>query len=190
MRSVASTLCEALSHDITLGIFPGGTSTIWRDWYTHEVVNATVGGPTTLSAPLGHINVHIRDGAALLLHANPAYTIEETQAGPFSLLISQSASGLAHSTVYFDDGLSSPPGPSSILTLSATRNAVIAEVQGSFKITQPLQAITVLGVASKPRAVSLNGKKLASWSYDQKRQKLVVSALKQDLNKPLSLNWD
>ncbi|KAF5309523.1 hypothetical protein D9619_012366 [Psilocybe cf. subviscida] len=172
------------------GIFPGGTSAIWRDWYTHETVNATVGGPTTLSAPLGHINVHIRDGAALLLHAIPAYTIEETQAGPFSLLISQSSSGLAHGTVYFDDGVSSPPGPSSILTLSATKKAVTANAQGSFKITQPLQTITVLGVTSKPNSVSLNGKKLTTWSYAQQQQKFVVSALKQDLNEPLSLTWD
>lgn len=173
-----------------LGLFPGGTSTIWRDWYTHEAVNATVGGPTTLSAPLGHINVHIRDGAALLLHATPAYTIEETQAGPFSLLISQSSSGLAHGTVYFDDGVSSPPGPSSVLTLSATKKAVTASVHGSFKISQPLQTITVLGVASKPASVSLNGKKLATWSYAQQQQKLVVSALKQNLNEALSLTWD
>lgn len=149
-----------------------------------------MGGPTTLSAPLGHINVHIRDGAALLLHATPAYTIEETQAGPFSLLVSQSSSGLAHGTVYFDDGVSSPPGSSSILTLSATKNAVTVKVQGSFKISQPLQSITVLGIASKPNTVSFNGKKLTSWSYVHKPQKLVVSALKQDLNEPVSLTWD
>ncbi|KAJ7473456.1 family 31 glycoside hydrolase, partial [Mycena latifolia] len=40
------------------GIFPGRGKTIWRDWYTGAVVNATAGGNTTLAAPLGHIPVH------------------------------------------------------------------------------------------------------------------------------------
>ena len=48
--------------------------------------------------------MHIRDGSALLLHAAPAYTIHDTRAGPYSLLVSQAADGYAFGTAYLDDG--------------------------------------------------------------------------------------
>ncbi|KXN85898.1 hypothetical protein AN958_10740 [Leucoagaricus sp. SymC.cos] len=48
---------------------------------------ANSGQPTTLPAPLTHINVHVRDGSVPLLHATPAYTIEETRKGSYSLLV-------------------------------------------------------------------------------------------------------
>ncbi len=101
-----------------LGIFPGRGQVIWRDWYTQERVNASIGTNTTLDAPLGHINVHIRDGAALLLHSSPAYTVEETRQGPFSLLVSLSSAGEAFGTAFLDDGVSFPPGPSTTVTFN------------------------------------------------------------------------
>src|ERR1700733_4006377 len=81
-----------------IGIFPGRGNVVWRDWYTHDIVEYTSGVAMTLTAPLGHINVHVRDGSAILLHAVPAYTIEETQQGPFSLLVSLSADSQAFGT--------------------------------------------------------------------------------------------
>ncbi|OAX37415.1 hypothetical protein K503DRAFT_783640 [Rhizopogon vinicolor AM-OR11-026] len=48
-------------------VFPGRGSVIWREWYTHAVVNAISRGNTTLDAPISYINVHIRDSSALLL---------------------------------------------------------------------------------------------------------------------------
>ena len=50
------------------------------------MVNAKVSANTTLDAPLGHIPVHMREGAALLLHSRPAYTIAETRDGAYALL--------------------------------------------------------------------------------------------------------
>lgn len=170
-------------------MFPGRGSVIWRDWYTHDVVKSNSGSPTTLSAPLGHINVHIRDGSALLLHAAPAYTVEETQQGPYSLLVSQSAQGLAHGTAYIDDGISNPPGPSSVLTFSANKQSVNVKAQGSFKVAQPLQDITVLGVSKKPTSVLLNGRKVQMWTYAPQQAKLVALSVNANLNQPLTLTW-
>jgi alpha-glucosidase len=162
---------------------------IWRDWYTHDVVESTPGTPTTLAAPLGHINVHIRDGAALLLHAQPAYTIEGTRQGPYSLLVSQTAKGLAHGTAYVDDGISSPPGPSRVLTFSATKNAVSISGHGGFHIAQRLADITVLGVGAKPSSVSLNGQKVGIWTYAAQQGKLSAVGVDADLNSPVLLTW-
>lgn len=171
------------------GIFPGRNRVIWRDWHTHEVVDTKPGAYTTLAAPLGHINVHIRDGSAILLHAQPAYTVEETRRGPFSLLVFQSFDGHAFGTAFLDDGISSPPGPSKTLTFISSSGRLQIQARGPFDVAQKLQEITVLGVASKPAQVILQGRKINSWVYTGATQKLVVNEINEDLNGPVSLVW-
>ncbi|KAF8815919.1 hypothetical protein BYT27DRAFT_7186387 [Phlegmacium glaucopus] len=177
------------------GILPGSGTVIWRDWYTHDIVENTPGEPVTFAAPLSHINVHIRDGSIILLHAKPGYTIEETRQGPYSLLVSQSSQGLAFGTAYIDDGISNPPGPNRILKFFSTPKQVVVvisvegEVGGDFKIEQKLTDITVLGVDSKPTSVLLNGRKVGNWKYAQQQGRLVALEIDADLNVPLSLEW-
>lgn len=173
------------------GIFPGRGQVTWRDWYTHDAVEAgSAGQPIKLSSPLGHINVHIRDGSAIFLHSAPGYTIEETRQGPYSLLVSLNAAGTAYGTVYIDDGLSNPPGPSKKLTVTVTDSQVRVSVQGDFKITQKLEDVTVLGVSKKPTLVTVNGVKMIEWTYAPLQAKLTVPGVGTDLNRPLSVKWD
>ncbi|KAH8111170.1 glycosyl hydrolases family 31-domain-containing protein [Phellopilus nigrolimitatus] len=170
------------------GIFPGRGRVSWRDWYTHDTVNASIGTNTTLSAPLGHINVHVRDGSVLLLHGMPAYTTKETRAGPFALLASLPESKEAFGTAYVDDGESFPPGPNTTLVFHANLGQLTAKSEGTFEISQKLEQVTVLGV-KKPSLVALEGKNIASWEFFESQEKLVVSNLTIDLNKPMNLTW-
>ncbi|KAH9475774.1 Alpha-glucosidase [Psilocybe cubensis] len=172
------------------GVFPGRGSVIWRDWYTHDVLKTTPGQPTTLSAPLGHINVHIRGGSVILLHAQPAYTIEETRQGPFSLLVSLNAQGLAQGSAYLDDGISNPPGPSRNLVFKATKNELTVSGSGGFQVGPKLQDITILGVGSKPKSVSANNRIVSSWTYAPQQAKLVALGVNVTLNQPLTLKWN
>ncbi|KAJ3503798.1 hypothetical protein NLJ89_g8272 [Agrocybe chaxingu] len=174
---------------IVSGFFPGRGEVIWRDWYTHNVVNSTPGAPTTLSAPLGHINVHIRDGSALLLHSEPRYTIAETRQGPYSLLVSLNTEGVAYGSAYIDDGISYPPGPHRTLTFSIRNNSISITSTGSFLVGQKLQDITVLGVNAKPKAVDLNRRVTAQWLYTPRQNKLVMSGIDADLNDPVLVEW-
>ncbi|OJA08618.1 hypothetical protein AZE42_04838 [Rhizopogon vesiculosus] len=89
-----------------VGIFLGRGSVIWREWYTHAVVNAMSRGNITLDAPISHINVHTRDNSALLLHQEPGYTIYETREGPYVLLVSLNVAGTAFGTAYMDNDTS------------------------------------------------------------------------------------
>lgn len=175
-----------------VGVFPGRGSVIWRDWYTHDVVKTIPGQPTTLSAPLAHVNVHIRDGSALLLHSKPAYTIEETRQGPYSLLISQTSQGLARGTAYIDDGVTYPPGPSRVLSFVSTKQGVSITGEGAFQVGPKLQDITVLGVGSKPTSVWLNGRHASAdmWTYAPRQEKLVALGLNASLNQALLLSWE
>ncbi|PFH48160.1 glycoside hydrolase family 31 protein [Amanita thiersii Skay4041] len=170
-------------------VFPGRGEVVWRDWYTHDAVDIAKGGTTILDAPLGHINVHIRDGAAILLHAAPAYTITETRQGPFSLLVSQTKSGRAFGTAYLDDGESNPPGPSRELTITSVGGQVKITGNGSFRIDQKLDEVNVLGVSSKPTSVTLNGKAVKDFEYQAQQAKLVARGLGADLNRDVTLGW-
>jgi alpha-glucosidase len=170
------------------GIFPGRGRVVWRDWYTGAAVNATVGGNTTLAAPLGHLNVHVRDGAVLLLHATPAYTTTETAAGPYALLVALARDGYAQGQAYVDDGTSDPPGPSTTLAFAARAGALTIAPNGKFAIAQPLANVTLLGVATKPTNVAVGGH-TAQFEYDAAVQKLVVSGLKVSLNSKTTVTW-
>ncbi|KAH9900330.1 glycosyl hydrolases family 31-domain-containing protein [Epithele typhae] len=172
------------------GIFPGQGRSTWRDWYTHEVLNTSISTNTTLPAPLGHIPVHVRDGAALLLHAAPAYTIAETRAGPYELLVAQAADGYAFGTAYVDDGESVPPTPNSTLVVKARTGRVTVEREGTFRIEQRLERVTVLGAAgAAPRAVRVNGAKVGNWTFDAGVERLVVGGLGVDLNGRVVVEW-
>lgn len=161
---------------------------IWRDWYTQEKVNAAIGTNTTLDAPLSHINVHIRDGAALLLHSTPAYTVEETRQGPFSLLVSLSSAGEAFGTAFLDDGVSFSPGPSTTITFTVRVNDLTIASKGNFKVGQRLEKVTILG-AKRPARVTLQGYEISTWQFFSAQEKLVLSNANISLENSAKLTW-
>ncbi|KAJ8082762.1 hypothetical protein PM082_008618 [Marasmius tenuissimus] len=170
------------------GIFPGRGQVVWRDFFTHEIIEAS-NGSVTLQAPLGHINVHIRDGSAILMHAKPAYTTEETRQGPFSLLVSLTSDRRALGSYYLDDGVSNPPGASTTLSIVASDNQLEIHADGGFNIGQPLEEITILGVSERPSEVTAQNDSIATWDYDEALQQLKLSNLTIDLNGNQVIMW-
>ncbi|KAG7095313.1 hypothetical protein E1B28_006078 [Marasmius oreades] len=184
-------ITPVLSPNVTSvdGIFPGRGQVVWRDFFTHQVVQPSSNGNTTLDAPLGHINVHIRDGSAILMHANPGYTTEETRQGPFDLLVSLSLNRQAYGSYYLDDGLSFPPGPNTTLTILASNNQLVINPEGQFKIGQPLQGITILGIGERPSMVAVHNDSITSWVYDESLGELKISNMTLDLNTAQAVMW-
>ncbi|KAF8436228.1 glycoside hydrolase family 31 protein [Boletus edulis BED1] len=171
------------------GIFPGRGDVIWRDWYTHAVVNATPGDLTTLDAPIGHINVHIRDNAALLLHHCPAYTIAETRAGPYALLVSLSKTGSAFGTSYLDDGISPPPTPNRTVTFDVANSVLTIKTSGTYVVESKLAMVTILGAAG-PCVVTVQGQPVDTWNYSASAEELVVYDLAIDLGEDgTNISW-
>ncbi|KAI0271249.1 glycosyl hydrolases family 31-domain-containing protein [Gloeopeniophorella convolvens] len=185
------------------GFLPGGDNVVWRDWYTHAAVNSssedgTSGSSVSLDAPLGHIPVHIRSGAALLLHAQPGYTTAETAASPYALLVALDKDGTAFGTAFVDDGETLPADgdvpPSRTLTfiVEPGRLTFSGNATGGFIIPQPLGRLTVLGVTSAPANVSVGGTALqaGNWTYDTSVQRLTVDGLQVDFNQASStVEW-
>ncbi|KAF9218886.1 glycoside hydrolase family 31 protein [Gyrodon lividus] len=170
------------------GIFPGRGSVIWRDWYTHAIVDAAPGGNTTLDAPLGHINVHIRDNSALLLHQRPGYTIHETREGPYSLLVSLSATGTAFGTAYLDDGISVPPMPNRTVTFQVANGVLTITSNGLYEVRSELATITILG-AARPSSVTVQGHEVHEWDYTASTEELTLSDFAIGLGEDTTICW-
>ncbi|THU98203.1 hypothetical protein K435DRAFT_965039 [Dendrothele bispora CBS 962.96] len=166
------------------GILPGRGRVIWRDFFTHQVVQSSNSSNSstvtvTLPAPLSHINVHVRSGSAILMHAEPGYTIEETRAGGYALLVSLDSSEEARGDAYVDDGLSDPPGENKVVRFEVVTRSdgnssrelqqqegrrLNITSEGLFVIDQRLKEVTVLGVEGRPERVEVDGVEVGSSS--------------------------
>ncbi|KAI9452134.1 glycosyl hydrolases family 31-domain-containing protein [Lactarius psammicola] len=183
------------------GFLPGRGQVIWRDWYTHTVVSGTPDSETNivtvdLTAPLGHIPVLVRSGAALLLHSQPAYTTRASATAPYALLVSLGRDGRAYGTTLIDDGETQLPdnvqSPSRTLTFDVQGGQVAIAGHGAFGVIQPLDVLTVLGIDKAPQRVRVNGVVLPApkWMYSPAVQRLVVSGLSIDLNERAAVVWE
>lgn len=184
------------------GILPGRGQVIWRDWYSHAIVNQE-NPPSTgrngsntvvidLDAPLGHIPVLVRSGAALLLHSQPGYTTHASAALPYALLASLSREGNAYGTALVDDG-ETETTQSRTLVFNAHDKTLEIYTSGEdlFEIVQPLGVITILGIDRAPKRVRMDGMVIPTrkWVFDFAVQRLVVSGLSIDLNGRCAISW-
>jgi alpha-glucosidase len=90
--------------------------------------------------------------------------------------------------MYLDDGVSDPPGPSTTVTVHATKNTVKISSAGTFRVLQKLAEVTILGITTKPAMISVSGK-ATTFTYASAQQKVVVSKLSVDLNKCTTIEW-
>lgn len=114
--------------DTVRGVFPGiGEGTNWYDWYTLQPVTAKPRENITLSAPLEHINVHVRGGSILPLQT-PGNTTAVTRSNPYSLVVALDESGEASGSLYLDDGESLVPNATKLVQVSLMTDTLPREV--------------------------------------------------------------
>ncbi|KFW84426.1 Lysosomal alpha-glucosidase, partial [Manacus vitellinus] len=85
--------------DSVTGYVPQGT---WYDFYTGSSVNSS-GEMLKMSAPLEHLNLHIREGS-ILPTQKPGTTSEATRGNPLRLIVALSSSATAWGDLFWDDG--------------------------------------------------------------------------------------
>ncbi|KAK0353781.1 hypothetical protein LTR91_013058 [Friedmanniomyces endolithicus] len=144
------------------GVFPGiAQGEVWYDWYTQQAVVAQPGENVTIPAPLGHIPVFIR-GGYVLPQQEPLYTTAESRNSSWSLLVALSKDGAASGQVYVDDGASLVPSATLLVDLTASNGSLWASARGTYEDTNALANVTVMGVATKPSTVTLNGQTVSN----------------------------
>nr|POF15174.1 alpha-glucosidase [Quercus suber] len=141
--------------DTVSGVFPGVESgEIWYDYYTLQQQQAKPQENVTLSAPLEHINVHVRGGSILPLQA-PAYTTAETRQQPYSLTVALDQHAAAAGSLYLDDGESLNPNATRLVQFTYSDNVLATKSQGSYHVSPPLSNITIAGIRAAPKHVEL-----------------------------------
>ena len=144
------------------GVFPGvAQGEIWYDWYTQEAMSAKPGENVTIPAPLGHIPVYIR-GGSILPQQEALYTTSESRKSPWSLLCALNADGSATGQLYVDDGESIVQEATLLVDLTISHGSLYASARGLYKDSNALSNVTIMGVASAPGSITLNGEKVSS----------------------------
>lgn len=149
---------------------------MWYDWYTQSAVDAQPGQNVTIDAPLGHIPVYTRGGSILPMQ-RPGYTTAESRRNPWSLLVSLNLEGSATGQLYLDDGVSVRQDATRLVDMTATGGSLYASGRGSFRDTNPLANVTILGVATAPSNVTFNGRPVSSVSYNDTSRAVSITNL-------------
>lgn len=159
--------------DFVRGIFPGiGEGETWFDWYTLQPVEAQPGENVTISAPLEHINVHVRGGSVLATQ-EAGYTTGETRQNPYGVLVVPDQHGKASGSLYLDDGVSVVPEATKMVTVSLPSeppdridhadervqfsyadHTLTTSINGTYHAAPSLANMTIVGV-DKPTGFSL-----------------------------------
>ncbi|KAF2170137.1 glycoside hydrolase family 31 protein [Zasmidium cellare ATCC 36951] len=159
-------------------VFPGvKQGEVWYDWYTQEAMSAKPGENVTIAAPLSHIPVFVR-GGYILPQQEALYTTTESRNSSWSLITALDKDGSATGQIYLDDGESIAPPSSLLVELTASNGTLWASSRGLYKDTNSLANVTVLGVQSEPKSVTLNGMSINSGlSYNSTSKVLSLKGL-------------
>ncbi|NXE53142.1 MGA protein, partial [Casuarius casuarius] len=102
----------------------------WYDYHTDELISLR-GQFGTLSAPLEHINLHIR-GGYILAWQNPANTTYYSRQNSMGLTVALNDSQLAQGQLYWDDGVlidAYEDGVYLLTSFTANQNALVISVE-------------------------------------------------------------
>jgi alpha-glucosidase len=141
--------------------FPAGT---WYDWYSHEITTGSSNKhkkeTVKLDAPLTHIPIHIR-GGSIIPTKTAKYTVDETYATDYNIIIALDKFSQAEGRLYIDDGESLQVKKSSSIDFTFKHNKLSASGKFDYKDAENLSKITILG----EHATKLTSAKIGNKSY-------------------------
>ncbi|NXC83549.1 LYAG glucosidase, partial [Cercotrichas coryphoeus] len=173
--------------DSVTGYVPQGT---WYDFYTGSSLNSS-GEMLKMSAPLEHLNLHVR-GGSILPTQKPGTTTEVTRGNPLRLIVALSSHATAWGDLFWDDGESLDTfekGNYSYVVFNVTQSTFTSTVlHASAEATKvSVGTLSIFGVQKPPSKVLLNGQEKPFSYLDN--QILTVSDLGMSLSQGFSLQW-
>eukprot|EP00073_Rattus_norvegicus_P035843 XP_008761089.1 PREDICTED: LOW QUALITY PROTEIN: maltase-glucoamylase, intestinal-like isoform X1 [Rattus norvegicus] len=169
---------------------------LWYDYYTGENINST-GEWRTLSAPLEHINLHVR-GGYILPWQRPALNTHLSRKNPLGLIIALDENKEARGELFWDDGQSKDLTTNNILCkFSVTQNRLDVSTSKS-TYTDPdnltFQEIKIFGTQALYNVtVKHNGmvnQMSPQVSYDPNMKVALITGIQLLLNESYTVEWD
>ncbi|XP_051801835.1 LOW QUALITY PROTEIN: sucrase-isomaltase, intestinal-like [Acanthochromis polyacanthus] len=184
-------------HTTVEGYFPKAR---WYDYYTAELYHAR-GESTLLSAPLDHINLHIRGGYILPCQA-PARNTQESRKNPLGLIVALSETGTAEGSFFWDDGegIDTVKNNQYLLTsFSATGNTLTCNIvhNGLAQADQVTLGVVKVWGAGNVKITGATLKDASGTSYpltlqhDVTKQELIMDATSRSfiINQHFTITW-
>ncbi|XP_054838775.1 sucrase-isomaltase, intestinal [Eublepharis macularius] len=171
----------------------------WYDYYTDKDVGVRKTSHL-LSAPLDHINLHIR-GGYIIPWQLPAVNTKASRKNPMGLTVALDDNGAAHGLLYWDDGTKIDAYEDGIYllhTFNASQSALDISVAHSGYVDPnnlKFAEIKILGVESSfsPRVVVFQYGQVIqsphSSTYDFTNKVLNITGLQLALGQAYSLTW-
>ncbi|KAI6059689.1 Maltase-glucoamylase, intestinal-like isoform X1 [Aix galericulata] len=170
----------------------------WYDYHTDEYFGST-GEFRNLSAPIDHINLHIR-GGHILVQQSPANTTAYSRKNALSLIVALNDSQLAEGQLYWDDGVridAYEDGVYLLTSFTARQNTLeIKVLHRGYSDPNNLKFTTVKTLGLKTTVTQLavleNGIQIPSahsLSYNATTQVLLTTQLELELGKDYTLQW-
>lgn len=147
---------------------------IFYDWFTGLPLRGTGCNITIRDVSLTDIPIHIRGGSIIPLRTSSAYTTTALRQNGFELLIAPGLDGTATGSLYIDDG-DSIEQRATLEVKFEYRNGRL-RIDGTFVYCPDvsIEAITLLGQRSRPRAVAETGGLVQGYEYNATSQSVTA----------------
>jgi len=137
---------------------------IWYDWYDYKAIKGMK--ETTLDAPLGKINVHIRGGSIIPIQ-KPSYTTAESRKNPFKLIIALDENRKAKGNLYLDDGDSLQVGEAySYLEFEALGDTLVGRGHFGYQKDFEIEKLIVLSPDKDMKEINFKSDSLSRLNTD------------------------
>ncbi|XP_060067005.1 lysosomal alpha-glucosidase-like [Ylistrum balloti] len=162
----------------------------WYDLYNGQH-NFVMGGVQNLPAPIDHINLHVRGGYILPMQ-EPALTTTDSRKNPLSLLVALNETGMAHGSLFWDDGDTigtHASGKYIMMEFHVAEQVLQSQIlQNNYTTSVTWGNITVYGVEQRPASVTVNGQAVKNM-YDDNFKVLKVTNLTLELAQVFKMVW-
>jgi len=168
---------------------------VWYDYWTLGPVHYE--GNVTLSAPIDHVNIHIR-GGHIIPTQTPEYSVEDTSNTPFQLLVALNETGQSFGHLYWDDGESLNTTENGLYFhafFEAVNDAQGGQLKSFISHNQyfnsdnvlSISYVNILGVSQNVNKVIVNGNSV-NFELDNSRA-LLSFDVQLDVTTTLDITW-